>query len=86
MSTCRSCGAAVVWARAEGSGKALPLDPEPGPGGNLVVVGHETGRYGDSVPVVRSVPRSGEPAYVAHFVTCPHASEHRRARRGAARR
>lgn len=35
MSTCRSCGAQVVWEQTA-SGKKMPMDVEPGPDGKRV--------------------------------------------------
>lgn len=76
MSTCRSCGAAVQWGRIEPSGKAVPLDPEPQPDGNLIVVRATYDARGNLAPVVRVV--KGDPGpdvqrFVSHFVTCPQA-------------
>lgn len=74
MSACRSCRAEIWWARTE-SGKRIPLDPEPVPDGNVVVVQ-------DSPPVVRvlaaaDLPLHIVPTYKSHFATCPHADTHR---------
>ena len=34
---CKSCPAQVIWAVTE-RGKAMPVDAEPGPGGNVQLV------------------------------------------------
>lgn len=90
--TCSSCGAPVRWARTS-SGKAIPLDAEPDPAGNLLVVD----QHGQVVPasvarsavtrglahvqVARRGPRSIDPElphWRSHFATCAHAAAHRR--------
>lgn len=71
---CKSCGQPIVWCRTD-TGKRMPVDPEPSPEGNLVLIAGE-------LPTTRSVSRGGhqpgEPLYVSHFKTCPHASAHRK--------
>lgn len=74
MSRCKSCGAAIVWARTIG-GKRMPVDAEPSAGGSVVL-------HGDGTCTV--VPLSGKPDGVSlhksHFATCPNAEEHRKPR------
>lgn len=83
--TCRSCHAAVIWAKTR-AGKTMPLDHEPREDGNFFV----------SLPVDVSAPivavpvneQSTEAAgyrrdptrsrFVSHFATCPNADQHRR--------
>lgn len=36
MSSCRSCGAEITWARTPAN-KAMPLDAEPNPAGNVML-------------------------------------------------
>jgi len=70
---CESCDAEIFWARTQ-SGKAMPVDVDPRPDGNVVVV--------DQDPLTVLVLKGGEPAgglrYVSHFATCSHANQHRR--------
>jgi hypothetical protein len=67
---CRSCDAPIEWAITT-KGQRIPLDPEPGPGGNLVLVDgvarHPT--LGEGVPYLQ---------YTSHFATCPDAERFRR--------
>jgi len=74
MSTCRSCGAPILWATTEW-GKSIPLDPEPyqgdSPSGLFVL----RGRVAMAVPP-DAFPE--EPHYVTHFATCPDAGDWRR--------
>lgn len=88
MSTCRSCGAEVVWveteATAEKPGRKMPLDADPDKpgkalrvaGGNIVPTGARTG---DGTPIARYIPSNPDVlACRSHFATCPNASQHRR--------
>lgn len=69
MSTCRSCGAPITWARSVPGARPMPLDPEPNEAGNVAL---ERGRArvlaGDALTVHRSL---GLPAYMPHHATCP---------------
>jgi hypothetical protein len=81
VSTCKSCGAGITWA-VTSNGKRMPLDPEPVEDGNVVL--HPSLNGGPPVATVLS-PSPGDPPpvfarYVSHFVTCPHADDHRRTR------
>lgn len=73
--SCRSCGAAVVWAMTQG-GKPMPVDAEPAADGNLVVVEDVAGELRVFVASGRDWP--GEPRYRPHFATCPDAERWRR--------
>jgi hypothetical protein len=66
--TCRSCGAAIIWAETV-NGKKMPLDADPAerPNGLFRLEGD------------KAISVSGEPVYISHFVTCPNAAQHRRA-------
>lgn len=80
---CKSCGSPVRWARSKSSGKNLPLDPEPNPNGNLGIVEaqHPPGSS-MALPVVAVNPTKAltNYRYLSHFVTCPNADQHRKAR------
>lgn len=66
---CRTCGAPIFWAKTQ-AGKAIPIDKEPVPRGNMVVT--------DGVAIVVK-PHDGL-AYVSHFATCAQSDQHRRPR------
>jgi hypothetical protein len=81
----------VVWAETEAKegkpSRKIPLDAEHMGGwdsptkhdnGNLVAVGSTVGEFGSTM-VVRYVP-AGPGRYRSHFVSCPNAKEHRRAK------
>lgn len=75
---CWSCHKPITWG-ITAAGKPIPLDPDPVPDGNLAI---------SSVhPVKTRVLLDGEEPDVtewrgiSHFVTCPHANQHRKARR-----
>lgn len=77
-STCRSCGAEVLWVVME-SGKPKPVDVNPDPTGNVcVVLDRGTGER------IGWIAREGDVArrHHSHFRTCPHAATWR-ARRHA---
>jgi hypothetical protein len=76
---CRSCRAPIRWATTA-NGRAMPVDLEPVPDGNLWL---GRGPYGaviaSVVPEERREELAGE-LYLPHFATCPHAHKHRRRR------
>lgn len=72
MSACRTCGAEVVWAIWEKTGKRAPFNLAPVEGGNVLLLPGEP-------PAARFVgAAAGLPLFVCHFATCPDAEEHRR--------
>jgi hypothetical protein len=79
---CRSCGAPIMWARTV-KGKLIPLDFEPVTGGNIHLRDTEVanGRVVTYAHVeaagTAQLFDDGEPAYVAHFTTCPDADRWR---------
>lgn len=81
MSHCRSCGAPVRWARTL-TGKAIPLDTEPDPAGNIAL--DDTGD--PNAPQARVLAgvdlfdarSAGATLWLSHFVTCPEAGKWRR--------
>lgn len=74
LSQCRSCGAAIRWIKMA-SGKAMPVDAEPAPGGNIQVLPNGTGEV-----VSKDVAARSTNLHFSHFVTCPSAAAHRRPR------
>lgn len=84
MSTCRSCGAAIIWAFTT-TGKRMPVDAEPTDGGNVLlhpdaVAGHDPVATVVGKHVQPSIFGDDGPRYVSHFSTCAHADDHRRTR------
>jgi hypothetical protein len=78
---CRSCGATIEWA-VTANRKSIPLDPDPHPDGNLVLVWTSPGRQPMALVVNPHEPMLDEPPrYRSHFVTCPNADQHRKAPR-----
>lgn len=75
MSTCKSCGASIVWALSTG-GKRIPIDVEPSRDGNVRLTfddGASTER------IARVVQKGSLPdLHTSHFATCPQAAQHRR--------
>lgn len=75
MNACRSCKAPVLWTRTA-AGKAMPLDPEPNPAGNVVLVKGVAvvlgKRAAEGVAAVEGT------RYMPHWATCPNAKEHKR--------
>ncbi|MEU4781055.1 hypothetical protein [Micromonospora sp. NPDC023633] len=72
---CKSCPAQVIWAVTE-RGKAMPVDAEPGPGGNVQLVEQYGQLTAVVVPAKRAFGRTN--LRKSHFVTCPQAHEWRR--------
>ena len=85
-STCRSCGAVIVWIKTRG-GKNMPCDPEliafkeSREGGDLFVMKDGTTRRGIRYADGNAAQAELQTGYISHFATCPHADEHRRERR-----
>lgn len=75
MSKCRSCLAAIVWARTE-DGKAMPLDAEPHEEGNIRLL--EDGTCEVVGPLEALIARGeGMELRRSHFATCPEAAHWR---------
>lgn len=68
---CRTCEAPIIWATTK-SGVSMPLDEQPTPKGNMVIVAGKTWHANEAD---RRLHRS---LYTSHFATCPDADEHRR--------
>lgn len=67
---CRSCGAPVVWARHESTGRRMPLDATPTDGG-MFTIRYPDGPAGDAVYGRRGPEASS--GHDSHFATCPDA-------------
>ena len=74
MSACRSCGAAVRWEVTAG-GRRMPLDAEPVPDGNVVVV---DGQARVLTSAGAELLTLDTPRFVSHFATCPQSGAWRR--------
>lgn len=71
---CKSCGAAIIWASIEPSGKSHPVDAEPSEAGNIAL----STRAGRVVArVLKKGEEYGHPRRTSHFATCPNAAQHR---------
>jgi len=68
---CASCGAPIVWARHERTGKPAPIDKHPRPGGNVEVM--QT-LDGVTYRIVKPGPGA---ALTNHFATCHEAEDWR---------
>lgn len=77
MVACRSCGALVVWA-VTATGRRMPVDAMPTPGGNIILRGGPTPLA--TVACKDAVPG---PAHTSHFATCPQAVSWRKPRDAA---
>lgn len=77
-SACRSCGQEILWAVTAAKGRRIPLDPEPVPDGNVILVQVTTGVTEAVVLRAEDRPAAGKARYVSHFSTCPQAAQHRR--------
>lgn len=65
-STCKRCPAQILWVASRG-GKAMPLDAEPVPDGNIWLDHEGFARYLKK----GEVPPEGALRYVSHFSSCP---------------
>jgi len=77
---CRDCPAEIVWARTP-FGKAMPVDADPHPDGNVRLV-EQPGAAPSAITLrlddLRAVRAAGDPLYRSHFATCPNAAARRR--------
>lgn len=71
---CRSCDAAIIWARTAG-GRAMPVDAEPSVDGNLILVGDVAEHVSADQ---QSALFDGGDRYTSHFSTCPQAKSWRK--------
>jgi len=76
---CGSCGALIVWA-STAHDKAMPVDAEPNPAGNVLLHARPgRGPLAEVVPPGQLLMGGGQ-LRTSHFATCPHADQHRRPR------
>ena len=77
-STCRTCGADVVWVVTE-KGKPMPLDVDAGGGGRFRAE-YENASHDTVVHFVKDseMADNDQPLYTSHFATCPDRDLHRR--------
>ena len=81
MTTCKSCGASIIWVTTE-KGKKMPLNEKSALNGNIILM-HKKVR---DPPIARYQnkreektrddkrnPDAARTRYVSHFVTCPQA-------------
>lgn len=75
MAECRRCGRPITWAASESTGRMMPIDPNPNPGGNVALI-----RPGERLNVVARVlggellaaaKANGTELHLTHFTTCP---------------
>ncbi len=77
MSTCRSCGARILWATTTND-RRIPIDADPVPDGNLVLT-YPSPAAALAIVVDPAQPMLDDPPrYVSHFSTCPNADQHRK--------
>jgi hypothetical protein len=74
---CKGCDEWMVWLLTT-QGRAMPLDPDPVPNGNIVIV--RDGGGGLLAEVLRrtDTPAPGTPRYQSHFSSCPERARFRR--------
>lgn len=77
FSLCRECGQPIRWAQT-GRGRTIPLDRDPVPTGNLVLLPVS----GEAVSLrAGSAVAPGTPRYLSHIATCPQAGLFRKTKR-----
>ncbi len=77
--TCRSCGAEIIWAKTV-NGKTIPLNAKSSVSGNIFLQYESDPR---DHPMAIVVPRGGglsyqTALYTSHFTNCPQAGAHRK--------
>lgn len=84
---CRSCDAPIRWVTSAATGRAMPLDLEPTPAGNVMLHGggeEEAAAVAevlatDRLTRARALAAAGTlDLYLSHFATCPDAATHRK--------
>jgi hypothetical protein len=78
-STCRSCGAEILWVQWARSGKRMPVDSLPDPNGKVVLTlrkAPEPALLAETFDPKEHLPDRRR--FTSHFTSCPNASQHRR--------
>lgn len=69
---CRSCHAPVLWLEHATTGNRAPIDRDPTPDGNIVLL--DAGRYNVLAKSERAeAAAEGYPLHTNHFATCAQA-------------
>jgi len=76
MSECKSCGAKVIFAKNEKTGKTMIFDAEPVDDGGTWHIKDGVAYYIASKDYIDEAV--GEPLYVSHFAGCPNPRSHRK--------
>jgi hypothetical protein len=83
-STCRSCGAPILWAISL-AGILSPIDPNPVAGGNVALdLDRDPPLATFDNAKTREQKTDPGPRYVSHFATCPDAQRFRKLREAKA--
>lgn len=76
---CRSCGAEVIWAIHERTGKTAPIDARPVPDGSIVLL--PLTMFGETPYRILGLAERTTPGdndrYTPHYQTCPDARRYR---------
>lgn len=76
---CRSCGAAIIWARTVFNGTPIPVNADPVDHGNILLMeDHDSHRLTALVLPPGDERITTQTTYSAHFVTCPDGDKWRR--------
>lgn len=80
MPNCKNCRAPILWVPNNKTRTVAPIDFEPNPRGNIVIVSSDrdsTYRVLGNDELLEAKQRD-VPLFTNHFMTCPAASEFRR--------
>jgi hypothetical protein len=72
VSACKACGAEILWATVENSGKKMPVNVTPDDTGNIVLCGNARAivlKYDERAHYLFA----GNRLYTCHFATCERA-------------
>lgn len=71
---CKSCGALIMWAKNERTGRAAPIDVVPDEGGNVLMLDPDEDGVWYRVLNKEQRDKVNEPLRTSHFQTCPQAN------------